>query len=343
VNVWFNQTNLPTGTNGGDFELITNATTGSVTLTAGTTPPLVTGATYFLSVENPCINGSNVTVVLQADFGGGVITLTNMVPYANVNPGTGNTNDYYVFNVPTNAARAQFEIDNPSAYVVLVATEGSPPNLSSYDYISANPGTSDQLIVVLTNSTPVPLGPGSWYLTAVNLSGGPASYSIMASWWPTTGQPITVTGSGTTPGNFCINWSSLVDVHYYIEAVPSLNGNMIWIPISPDIIGTGGTMNYCVPLPSMYHFFRVVDGLVPPVPPTPTFTVGHSGTGLLLQWTGPVGAKYQVLWSPTFVSPVWTPFAGVVTSGTGNFSFLDDGSQTGGFGKTRYYQVIGVP
>ena len=342
VNIWFNQTGIPNnGTNFGDYELITNATSGSFTLTSNTVPVLVPGARYYIGVENPCVNNTNVTVVLQVDFGQNIITLTNMVPYANVNAGT-NANDYYVFNVPPNAARAQFEIDNPSAYVALVASEGVPPDLFSYDYISANPGTNDQLIVVFTNSTPVPLAPGNWYLTAVNLSGGPVTYSIMASWWPTTGQPINITGTTYSPGNFCITWDSLPGVHYYIEGVPSLGPGMTWTVISPDILGTGASTSFCVPLPSPYHFFRVVEGIAPNIPPL-VVTVTRVAGGFRLQWTGPITAKYQVEWSPSLVSPVWTPFSSVVTSNNGQFSFLDDGSQTGGLGTARFYRVIQLP
>jgi subtilisin-like proprotein convertase family protein len=345
VNVWFNQTGRPgNGANPGDYELITNATSGRFTLTSSTVPPLVPGATYYLSIENPCINNTNVTVVVQVDFGQGVITLTNMIAYANVNGGT-NANDYYVFNVPAGAARAQFEIDNPSAYVALLVSPGVPPDLLGYDYISANPGTNDQLIVVTTNSTPVPLAPGNWYLTAVNLSGGPASYSIMASWWPTTGQPINVTGTTFTPANFCITWDSVANAHYYIEGSSNLAGGLKWAVISPDIIGTGTNNTYCIPLPSAYRFFQVVEGIVPNLPPlAPTVTrVGGPGGGFQLQWSGPITAKYQVEWSPTLAPPVWTAFTNTITSNTGQFSFLDDGSQTGGFGATRFYRVIQLP
>ena len=44
-----------------------------------------------------------------------IITLTSGVPYPNNNPGTGDPNDYYHYVVTTNALRAQFEIDSPTA------------------------------------------------------------------------------------------------------------------------------------------------------------------------------------------------------------------------------------
>jgi hypothetical protein len=66
VNVWFNQTNTPVGTNPPDYLLIPNATSGTSTLTAGTTPPLVPGSTYYLGVQNT--NGVTVNFALQVNF-----------------------------------------------------------------------------------------------------------------------------------------------------------------------------------------------------------------------------------------------------------------------------------
>jgi len=55
-----------------------------------------------------------------------IVTLTNAIPYANTNAGGTSSNDYYLFMVSTNALRAQFEINNPSADMTLVARKGLP-------------------------------------------------------------------------------------------------------------------------------------------------------------------------------------------------------------------------
>jgi len=52
VNLLFNQTTPPAGTNPGDYKLLANATVGSTNLSAVTVPPLVPGATYYLAVQN---------------------------------------------------------------------------------------------------------------------------------------------------------------------------------------------------------------------------------------------------------------------------------------------------
>src|SRR5262249_16282220 len=145
-----------------------------------------------------------------------IITLTNGIPYPNLNNVTSGTSDYYRYIVTPNAARAQFEIYNASGDMTLVAHKGLPlPSLAAYDYISANGFTNDEVIVLTTNSVPVPLTPGSWFLTAVNVSGMPVSYNIKATEWGTTGQPIPITDIvytppvGTNTGSFCITWQSL--------------------------------------------------------------------------------------------------------------------------------------
>src|ERR1019366_4080642 len=74
----------------------------------------------------------------------GVVTLTNALAYAASNAGGSNPVDYYHFVVSNNFVRAQFEIDNPTANVTLMARLGLPlPTLANASYLSANPGTND--------------------------------------------------------------------------------------------------------------------------------------------------------------------------------------------------------
>ena len=191
VNVWFNQGLPPTGTNAGDYLLLAGATNGLSVLSTTSAPTnIVPGGTYWLGVQNT--NGFAVSFGLEVDFqllpGTFIITLSNGVPYFNSNSGAGGATDYYLYPATTNAARLQFEVDNPSGDVTLAARFGLPvPGLTNFDYLSDNPYTNDELIVVLTNSTPVALTPGDWYLAVVNISGAPLTYSVMATEWATTG------------------------------------------------------------------------------------------------------------------------------------------------------------
>ncbi|MCL4786145.1 MAG: S8 family serine peptidase [Verrucomicrobia bacterium] len=267
VNLLFNQNTPPTygATNAGDFVLIGNST-GPASYTLSTNavppPPLRPGQRYYLGVEN--LTGSVVTYALRVDFDlAAVITLTNGVPYFQNNPGTGSAADYYRYVVSGGAQRAQFEINGPTGDMTLVARKGLPlPTLAQFDYLSGRPNLNDELIVVLGDSVPVALSPGEWFLTAVNISGGPADYAIKATEWPVTGRPIAVTAVSLITNSFCVTWDSLPGVHYYLEGTTDLSGGA-WVIASPTLTATGGATTYCVPLPSPLHFFRVREGIVP--------------------------------------------------------------------------------
>ena len=352
VQVWFNQNTPPVGNPAqGDFLLI-SGTTGSATLSTNTVPPLIPGARYYLGVTNSCANNTNASVVLRVDFDTSIITLTNAIAYFNNNSGAFGGVDYYHFVVLNNSVRAQFEINNPSADMQLAVRKGQPPlpSLSTFDYLSANTGTSDELIVAFTNSTPVALSPGDWYLAAINVSSGPVSYSIKATQWAETGQPINVTGTQVvnngTNLSFCITWQSLIGAHYYVEGITDL-GTASWTVVSPTITAVDTNTTWCIDLPTPYHFFRVVEGLAPAfsTPPVLPAQLGVSGTpgGFLLQWTGPANATYEVQWTPSLSPANWNTFPGTVTSTTTTYSYLDDGTQTGGLGSQRFYHVNPVP
>jgi hypothetical protein len=192
------------------------------------------------------------------------------------------------------------------------------------------------------------LSPGNWYIGAINISGAPVTYIFKATEFTSTGRPILITdmgvfGSGTNQ-SFCITWTSIPGINYTVQGVPDLMAP--WTTISPTITATDFLTTYCVPLPSQYHFFRVAEGLaVSPFIPPPFVTASYTGSGILLQWNGPTSARYQVQWTSAVSPPpvVWNSFTNIVTSTTGLFQFLDDGSQTSGLSTPRYYRVGLLP
>ena len=66
VNVWFNQTNPPSGINLPDYLLITNAPSGTSVLSMNTVPLLVPGQTYYIGVQNT--NSVAVTNAFEVNF-----------------------------------------------------------------------------------------------------------------------------------------------------------------------------------------------------------------------------------------------------------------------------------
>jgi subtilisin-like proprotein convertase family protein len=315
------------------------------------TPVVLSSGRWYLGVFNAAPVPVSYTILATeypypfAD----IITLTNRIPYYTTNFAGADPNDYYRFVVSSNSVRAQFEINGPTADMTLVARKGwPPPNLTTNDYRSANPGTNDELIIVFDFSKPVRLSPGDWFLTAINASGGPAAYSIMASEWPQYGTNIIITNSFVVTNSFCLTWTSLPGVHYYVQGKPD-HVTTNWTIVSPTITAVDYLAGYCIPLPSTNHFFRVHEGIVldngAPFPSV-VGTIGSiamSGSGIRLQWSAPSDAKFQVQWSPSITAPVWSSFSNVVTSETGDFFFVDDGSQSGGLGTRRFYRFVRVP
>jgi hypothetical protein len=67
LNVYFNQTQSPTGdTNAGDVLILSTTTGGTFVLNGLSTPPLVPGANYYLGLKNP--GTSNVSFVFEVNF-----------------------------------------------------------------------------------------------------------------------------------------------------------------------------------------------------------------------------------------------------------------------------------
>ena len=94
-------------------------------------------------------------------------------------------------------------------------------------------------------------------------------------------------------------------------------------------------------------------------PPAATNAVPVSGivhtniggtNGFLLTWFAPSNDLFQVQWTTSLFPAVWTTFTNPPVVGyntnfpagptNATFTFFDDGTQTGGFGPTRFYRLI---
>ena len=101
----------------------------------------------------------------------------------------------------------------------------------------------------------------------------------------------------------------------------------------------------CISLPSPYHFIRVSEGLVvtPYIPPVRITSISADTNGVLLQWLALTNNQFQAQWTPSLAPPAWTTFTNTLTSTNGAYSFLDDGSQSGGLAGARYYRLKQLP
>ena len=192
VNLVFNQSVIP-GTNASDVTLLTGVTSGTVTLTNTGTPPLVPGQRYYLGVTNT--GATPITFSLEVDFN--ITPLTNGIPITNNVLAQGSLPRYYQYDVSAAAVSLVFETYAANGNLNLVASLGAPlPDLATYDYLSANPGSNDQSNVVITTATPVALTPGRWYIGVFNLDVTNVNYSILAQ---ESGPPTIITLTNGVP------------------------------------------------------------------------------------------------------------------------------------------------
>lgn len=177
LNVYFNQTTPPVGSDPPDY-FVFNGTTGSELLTTNSNPTnIVPGQTYYVGLQNTGPHAASV--VFEVDFN--ITALTNGVPY-NDTLATNGSIRYFSFNVAsTNAYEATFQLLHMNGNADLVVSKGLPlPTLTSADYGSFNSGNANENIYVLTNSTPVPLSPGMWYMGVFNRDTHAVNYTIEA-------------------------------------------------------------------------------------------------------------------------------------------------------------------
>jgi hypothetical protein len=144
-------------------------------------------------------------------------------------------------------------------------------------------------------------------------------------------------------GDGCFTWASLPDVLYYVEGSVD---NVTWDTISPTIIAVDFSTTYCIPLPTPYQFFRVREGvsLDPVTLPPYIIRIEHVFNGILITWSGMANEQHQVQWKPALDGTTnWNTFTNIITSPTGFYQYLDDGTQTGGFDPLRFYRVLQLP
>jgi subtilisin-like proprotein convertase family protein len=334
-----------TSFDGGSFNPGTNDE--DILLFLDSTPVALAPGRWYLGVFNA--GPTNVAcTILATEYTNTfpyIITLASGVPYRNSNSGAGDATDYYHYVVTTNARRAQFEIDAPTGDMTLVARKGLPlPTLTNYACLSANPGPNEELITLFDFSTPVPLTPGDWFISAVNVSGEPVRYTITATEFPAYATNVAITSCQALADSFCLTWPSVPGIHYYVQGKTNVNDTN-WVAVSPTIAAADVLTTCCIALPSPCHFFRVSEGLVvaPYVPPFRITRIISDTNGVLLQWLAPSNNQFQAQWTPVLAPPNWTSFTNILTSTNGAFSFLDDGSQTVGLAAPRYYRLQQLP
>jgi subtilisin-like proprotein convertase family protein len=181
ISVLFNQTNYPSPA---DPALIGPLVSGGTTVLATNgTPPLVVGQPYYLAVINP--NPVGATFALEVAFD--ITTLANCQVATN-SVGPAGIPRYFQFDVPTNGQPAGIPAQAVSLWLsaarsnlTFVVSEHLPlPDLNHYDYISQQPRTNDEIVMLVTNTTPFPIQTNRWYVGVFNTTATNVSFALQA-------------------------------------------------------------------------------------------------------------------------------------------------------------------
>lgn len=206
---------LPTGGPSDDYlPLVNNSRiTQLIMSTNDPVAPLIPGQRYYLGVRNVdpgTTNRFSIRVDFDQILSGilGVGLLEDGVPTNNTVQASA-VFDYYQFVVPTNAENASFVLtpSNGNADLYLRKDPGGInrlPTLSTYDYRSTSPGNSTDRIQVTTNSFPVPLSPGDWFVGVHNADTNAVDYSLVASTSTNVGPNVILLEDGV-PQSFTLS------------------------------------------------------------------------------------------------------------------------------------------
>ena len=254
VNVWFNQTNLPSGTNPPDSLFITNALTGTNVLSALTTPPLVPGQTYHIGVQNT--NSVPVTNAFEVDFHLFPITpLTNNVWV--INTITSGNIAYYSVLVPANTTMVQNQLMSATAPVNVWFNQNTPPSgTNPPDYLLiANASTGSSFLYWY--SVP-PLVLGQTYYIGVQNTNSVAVTSGFRVFFSLSSSVIsgpTATGIGAK-----LQWIAPPDAQFQVEWATNISSPIVWMTNAETITSTDGMFTFTDPGSTNSHarFYRLL-------------------------------------------------------------------------------------
>ena len=359
LNLIYSQVGFPTGTNTGDYFLLSNVLAGgtSILSTNSVLPNIVQGGTYYLGVQN--VSAGPVNFGLEVDFYPpppvapplvGPITITSITSTNNgfLLQWQGPTNYQYTVQWTANLAPLVVwsSVLNPVITVSVTATNGH--------YSWFDDGT-------LTGG----LGPLRFYqvLGGLNLGpitgSGPATNTVLPG--ATSQAVVAVPANAISASNVLIAATGPLNVWFNQTNPPTGNtsaGDVLMLSASTagTFVLTGGSVPPLVPGANYYLgfqnpgaasvtlAFQVVFGFAP-TNAVSNFTITVTNGGYWLSWNGLTNYQYQVQWTANLAPPsTWNTVSNIVlTSTTGLFTFFDDGSLTGGLGPMKYYRLIAYP
>ena len=338
INVWFNQTNPPTGsTNTGDFLMFSATNAGVFVLTGSSVPPLVPGTNYFLGFQN--LGASNVTFVFQVVFG-----------FAPINPVSN-----FTITAPDISGKFGFLLTWFAPSNDLFQVQWTPSlapaswstftNIISYNTNAFTSPTNTQFNFFDDGSQTGGFGPMRFYRLILLQSTNVLTLPFQVNRTIDALTPLVVINTATdSDTNATLSYTLTSTVSGLPAPGIDANGSITWTPT----LAQAGTIN-------TFTTF-VTDNGLPPISATNSFTVtinplpvSISGITITtngffqLQWSAPTNYQFQVAWTTNLVSPVvWNyipPTPPYITSVTTNFTFVDTNAPTA----MKFYRLVEYP
>ena len=138
----------------------------------------------------------------------------------------------------------------------------------------------------------------------------------------------------------CITWISESGVSYLLQGTENLD-DPEWNDIE-TILADGELASYCFPIDMLsMRFFRVaILGTTPITQPRVTLQARLlEDGGVNLTWKAGAGRQFRVEFTDMIPPRNWTIIPMIVSSDSGDFSFMDDGSISGELSEQRYYRL----
>jgi len=364
VNLWYS-TNQPPGTsNPGDTELLSQVTSGVSVLTtnlAKSPTNLVPGGLYFLGVLNnsgvPVTNtllvdfayavplGLNLPVIPgQQVFAGDTLVVTNTASDANASavlvynllsaPSGASINGNGIITWPTPAGIG------PASFVITTVVNDSADNLSA---------TNSFNVLVLPELPPGPpttnvVGPNSlsWFVVNVPTNALQATNTLVfatapVNLWYSANVPPTITSP--TDAELLTNSFGGVSVFNTTSLPLLVPGSRYYLGVqNPNSVAVTNDLQVAFQVAFQAPFQLDVFSIVA--------TNNAAGSnGFLITWYAPTNLQFHLQWTTALAPASWTNFNGVISfssylPGYSLFQYFDDGTQTGGFGSTRYYRLL---
>ena len=366
LNVWFGSTS-----NSFDNALLTNSTGGTSVLgTNAPSPLIVPGGTYYLGFQNTNVGGA--TYAFEVNFHLVLPVVTNGLPTTN-SIGS-NSVAYYQVNVPTNADFATntllfaslplnvwFATNSPTTNVFLFGGTNGSAILSTTSSPVLIPGVTYYLGIQNTNTTNVTFGLElNFHLVLpVVTNGVPTTNSVPSN--SVAYFQVNVPTNADFATNTLLFASLPLNVWFDTNSPPTtnvflfggLNGAATLNTTSPPVLVPGGTyyLGFQNTNSTNVTFafevnFHLLTNAPAPIVFVSIVATNYPTNGYLISWLAPTNDQFHLQWTANLIPPAWSNFNGVISllrtnsATNGLFQYFDDGSQTGGFGPTRFYRLL---